>query len=195
MKTTRTTSAGQGLSLAARCAVLIAALVVSACSLDYGESQLASEISEGIPDTILTGVSHTVVRDNTVRFRIEAQRVEAFAEENRQYLYDISFTEYGADGEMRTEGTADVADFQTDTEDVEITGSLEFYSVADEAWLEAEYLYWDSDERQLTSRPEEPVVLEKSDGTTIVGRGFTAEMDQSLIIFSGGVNGTIVDSE
>ena len=174
--------------------VMIAVLIAS-CSLDYGESRLSSEISEEIPDTVLTGVTHTVVRDNTVRFRITATRVEAFSDENRQYLYDVGFTEYDADGAVRTDGTAGFADFQTDTEDVELTGSLRFFSVPDEAWLQSDYLYWSSDERQLTARPEEPVVLEKSDGTYIVGRGFTAELDQSLIIFSGGVNGTIVDTK
>jgi LPS export ABC transporter protein LptC len=174
--------------------VLIVAALAS-CSLDYGQSRLSDEISEEIPDTVLTGVRHTVVRDSTVRFRITAARVEAFSDENRQHLFEVVFTEYGSDGAVRTEGTADFADFQTDTEDVEMTGSLRFYSVPDEAWLQADYLYWTSEERQLTSVPEDPVVLEKSDGTYIVGRGFTAELDQSLIIFSGGVNGTIVDTE
>lgn len=173
--------------------VVVAAL--ASCSLDYGPSMLSSEISDEIPDTVLTGVVHTVVRDNTVRFRITASRVEGFSDENRQYLYEVGFTEYDADGAIRTEGTADFADFQTDTEDVELTGNLRFFSLPDEAWLQADYLYWSSDERQLTSHAEERVVLEKSDGTYIVGRGFTAELDQSLIIFSGGVSGTIVDAE
>jgi LPS export ABC transporter protein LptC len=176
-------------------ALLVILLVTVSCSLDYGESQLADDISDEIPDTILTGVSHTVVRDNTVRFRITAERVESFAEQNRQYLYAVTFTEYDTAGEVRTEGTADFADFQTDTEDVEITGNLRFYSVPDEAWLDARYLYWDSEERQLTSRPEESVSLEKSDGTSIIGRGFTAEMDRSVIIFTDGVRGTIVEEE
>jgi len=170
-------------------------LLVSACSLDYGQSRLATEISDEIPDTVLSGVTHTVVRDNVIRFRITADRVEAFSEQQRQHLYDVGFTEYGPDGAVRTEGTANFADFQTDTEDVELSGSLEFFSVTEDAWLQAEYLYWSSDDRRLTSRPEEPVVLEKNDGTSIVGRGFTAEMSESLLIFSGGVTGTIVDEE
>jgi LPS export ABC transporter protein LptC len=136
-----------------------------------------------------------VVRDNVVRFRITADRVEAFTERKRQLLTGVGFTEFGPDGTIRTEGTSRTADFQTDTEDVELTGDLRFYSHTDEAWLEADFLYWNSEERQLTSRAEDPVALEKTDGTSVVGRGFSAEMDESLIIFSGGVNGSIVDSE
>ncbi len=175
--------------------VSLAIMVLGACSLDYDQSQLASEISQEIPDTILTSVSHTVVRDNVIRFRIGAERVEAYGEEKRQELRQVTFTEYDSSGAVRTEGTADHADFQTDTENVEITGNLRFYSVPDEAWLEADYLFWNSDERQLTSRPEETVTLERSDGTSIAGRGFTAEMDESVIIFSDGVRGTIVEEE
>ncbi|HKJ85999.1 MAG TPA: LPS export ABC transporter periplasmic protein LptC [Spirochaetia bacterium] len=184
-------------TVARRAFVLVAAagLFLAACSLDYDESQLASEISEDTPDTILFDVTNTIVRDGSPRFIVEADRAETFGQLDRQYLYEIRFRELNADGAVITDGVAAYAEYQTDTEDFELTGDLRFYSAAEEAWLSADYLYWDSDARLLTSEPEEPVIVERADGTTIRGRGFVAEMGRSIIRFEGGVSGTLVEDE
>ena len=176
-------------------AVLVAALFLSACSLEYDQTQLASEISEDTPDTVLFGVTHTIVRDGSPRFVVEAERVETFSQRDRQYMQEVRFQELAADGSVRTDGTAASAEYQTDTEDFELTGNLRFYSAEEEAWLTADYLYWDSDQRLLTSEPAEPVVLERADGTRIRGRGFVAEMGRSIIRFEDGVSGTLVEDE
>lgn len=180
---------------ARRAFVLLAVALLAACSLEYDESLLASEISEDIPDTILFEVTNTIVRDGSPRFIVEAQRAETFSRIDRQYLHEIRFRELDGDGAVITDGVADYAEYQTDTEDFELTGALRFYSAAEEAWLTADYLYWDSEARLLTSEPEEPVIVERADGTTIRGRGFVAEMGRSIIRFEGGVSGTLVEDE
>jgi LPS export ABC transporter protein LptC len=167
----------------------------SACSLDYDQARLAAEISEDTPDTVLFDVTHTIVRNGSPRFVVEAGRVETFGERRRQYLYEVRFTELAADGSVRTDGTADYAEYQTDTEDFELTGGLRFYSAEEDAWLTADYLFWDSDERTLTSDPGEAVALQRGDGTSIQGRGFVAEMGRSVIRFEDGVSGTLVEEE
>ncbi|MFP4114279.1 MAG: LPS export ABC transporter periplasmic protein LptC [Spirochaetota bacterium] len=176
-------------------ATLGALALLGSCSLDYDQARLASEISDDTPDTVLFGVTHTIVRDGRTRFIVEADRVESFEERRRQYLQRVRFVELGADGEVVTDGTAESAEYQTDTEDFELTGDLRFYSAEEDAWLTAEYLYWNSEERTLTSEPSEPVLLERGDGTVIRGRGFVAEMGRSMIRFGDGVSGTLVEDE
>jgi len=175
--------------------VLVALAALGSCSLEYGETELAAEISEDTPDTILFQVRHTIVRDGSARFIVDAGRAETFSRQSRQYLSDVRFREIAADGETVTDGTADYAEYQTDTEDLELTGNLRFYSSEEDAWLTAEYLYWNSESRLLTSEPSEPVVLERGDGTTISGRGFVAEMARSIIRFEEGVSGTLVEED
>ena len=176
-------------------ALLVQILLVAGCSLDYQQSTLTGEISDDIPDTVFISITHTIVRDGTIRFLVRADRAESYEEKKRQYLYGVEFTEFVGDGAIVTRGTADYADYRIDTEDVELTGNLSFYSTEREAWLSTDYLYWDSEERRLTSRPENPVFVRQSDGTTVQGRGFTAEMGRSLIIFERGVSGTFVKEE
>ena len=178
------------------CLVLVAAAVtLGSCSLEYGDTELADSISEDTPDTILFQVRHTIVRDGTPRFIVDAGRAETFSQLRRQYLSDVRFREIAPDGETVTDGVAEYAEYQTDTEDFELTGNLRFYSSEEDAWLTAEYLYWNSEARLLTSEPAEPVVLERGDGTTISGRGFVAEMARSIIRFEEGVSGTLVEED
>lgn len=168
--------------------------LLGSCSLEY-EEPLATEISEGTPDTILFSFTHTVVQDGSPRFVVGAERAETYGEQKRQYLSQVAFTELAADGSVLTEGTADFAEYRTDTEDFELSGNLRFYSAEEEAWLTAEELFWDNDARVLTSEPADPVVLERADGTIIRGRGFAAEMGRSIIRFDDGVSGTLVEDE
>lgn len=189
----RTTS---GRRTAATSLVLAVVLVsLSACSLDYEQSQLASEMSEDTPDTILFGVTHTIVRDGSRRFVVDAARVETFSQRDRQYLHEVRFQELAPDGSVRTDGVAAYAEYHTDTENFELSGDLAFYSADEDAWLTADYLHWDSDQRLLTSRPADPVVLSRGDGTVIRGRGFVGEMGRSIIRFEDGVSGTLVEEE
>ena len=176
-------------------ALFVLAAFLSGCSLDYGRSRLATEISEDTPDTILFVVTHTVVRDGVPRFIVAADRAETFGKRRRQYLHAVEFRELDAAGSTVAFGVADFAEYRTDTEDFELSGNLRFYSAEEDAWLTAEHLFWNDEARLLTSRPEDTVVLERGDGTLIRGRGFLAEMARSVIRFEDGVSGTLVESE
>ncbi len=169
--------------------------LTTACSLDYESARLVDRIADNVPDTVLYGVTHTIVRDGRPRFIVRAARAETFSSRSMQYLYDAAFTELGRDGQKLTEGTAAYAEYHTSTEHVELTGNLRFFSSTEDAWLTAEYLYWDADERLLTSRPAETVRLERGDGTVVRGRGFAAEMATSTMRFDAGVSGTISEVE
>jgi len=179
-----------------KCSLVLLFLIISvSCRLDYGGDQLTDELSDDIPDTILFEVVHTIVRDGSPRFRVVADRVETYSDRDRQYLSGVEFRELNPDGTVKTSGVANHAEYRVDTEDVELTGNLMFYSEEEEAWLTADYLYWSSDARRLTSVPENPVTVRKADGTRVVGRGFVAEMSRTHIYFQDGVSGTIVEEE
>ena len=169
--------------------------LITACSLDYESARLVERLSDDVPDTVLHGVTHTIVRDGRPRFVVRAARAETFSKRSMQYLYDAAFTELGRDGRTLAEGTAAYAEYHTGTEHIELTGNLRFFSAAEDAWLTAEYLYWNADERRLTSMPAELVRLERGDGTVVRGRGFAAEMATSTMRFDAGASGTISEVE
>ena len=169
-------------------------LVVAGCSLEYNQVDEDGSDSSDSPDTVLYDVTNTIVSENVPRFIVRADRAETYGDLSLQKLEGITFTELDASGALRTEGSALLAEYETDTEDVTISGNVQFYSADQDAYLSAEVLYWDNDERRLTSEPADTVGLRRGDGTAVRGRGFVAEMGRSIIRFEDGVSGTIIES-
>lgn len=174
-----------------RLRVLLVLVVLAGCSLDYEDARLSDEIDQSIPDTVLIEFTQTIVADGVPRFVVSAEEASTFVEQKRQYLTAIVFEELSADGERVTYGTADSAVVETDTENVTMTGSLEFYSAEEDAWLSAESLFWDSEARTLTSPEGDRVLLRRGEDTEIEGGGFSADLARSTVRFQQGFSGTI----
>lgn len=164
---------------------LCALSALAACSLDYAQAEITEELSEEIPETVLTDFTHTVVENGRPVFVIAAERAENYTERKQTVLWDVTFAEYDSEGETLTEGVADRATFFTDTEDAELHGNISFYSSAEEGRIEAEYLEWNREERRLASNPTGPVLLENESGSRIRGTGFRADFTLKQIEFSG----------
>jgi LPS export ABC transporter protein LptC len=171
--------------------------VFSACSLDYG-SDLAEDLGDGIPDTVVLDFSHTVVENGVPRFRLEAARGESYQSLKKMKLTDVRFTEYSASEaeksgvEIATEGHADSAVFYTDTESAELSGAVRFYSAADGVTVESGYLKWDGEARILESRAETVTSLSDDDGTKLSGSGFKADAARKSFSFDNRADGRYV---
>lgn len=174
-----------------RFTALLVLATLAGCSLDYDAARLSEELDAAIPDTLLIEFTQTIVSDGAPRFIVSAEQASTFVEQKRQYLDAIAFEELSPEGERITFGTADTAIVETDTENITLTGSLEFYSAEQDAWLTAESLFWDSEARTLTSPDGEQVVLRRGDDTEVQGGGFSADLARSTVRFQDGFSGTI----
>lgn len=183
----------RGLPAAALLAGVVAALPLAtglgSCALEYGAADSGAE-RPALPDTVLYSFQHTVVRNGGPLFRLIADRAENYDSQRRSLLYGVGFVEYGDGGKVVTAGTCASATFHTDTEDVELSGSIDFRSSREGMGIKAEYLYWDSAKRLLSSRPELVVKLEKDDGSAIRGEGFNADGRTRSWSFEANVEGT-----
>lgn len=179
------------------CIGLAAASVLAfgACSLDYDQVRVAEEISEDVPETIIYDFTHTVVRNGRRAFSIRADASQSFPDRNEQLMDGIYFVEFDTDEEVVTEGVADRAVLYTETENVEIYGSIEFYTKREESGLSADYLYWNNEDRVLTSDPDAPVTLERDDGSQVEGVGFRADMKYKTMSFDRDVSGVYVTED
>jgi LPS export ABC transporter protein LptC len=145
-----------------------------------------------VPETVLTGVTHTVVRNGRLVAEITAQQVENFPGGGRAVLSDVRYVEYGDDGAVAATGRADRAVYYTGSEDAEVAGAVELRSFSQEASLTAEELHWDHDGRLLSTGPEQVVAVIRDDGSRVQGAGFEAELRDKTINFSGPVSGRLV---
>lgn len=171
--------------------IVIGLLLSAACSLDYGNmSDDSLSQDEETPNAVLRKFSHTVVAKGNPLFRLQAERAEQFDAKREIRLFGVTFEEF-SEGALSvvTQGRADTARYFTDSENAEISGNLVFESKREDIFIEGGYLYWNKTERKLTSRPDQMIVLRKSDGTALRGEGFSADVASKGFSFSGRVEG------
>ena len=171
---------------------LLLAAVLGGCSFDYGSGLGPEQLAEEVPETILTGVAHTVVRDGRVVAEIRAEQVENFPRDGRAVLRGVRYTEFDGAGAVAASGRADRAVYYTDSEDAEVAGAVELRSASQEASLQAEVLHWDEDLRLLSTDPDQVVTVSRDDGAHVQGAGLEVEMRRKQIRFSGPVSGLLV---
>lgn len=178
--------------IAAASLAVAAAALLTGCSFDYGADPGPEQLADEVPETVLTGVTHTVVRDGRVVAEVRAQRVENFPGGGRAELHDVRYVEYDGSGAVAAAGRADRAVYYKDSEDAEVAGAVELRSVSQRASLTAEQLYWDHAGRLLSTGAEQVVAVIRDDGSSVRGAGFEAELRGKTIHFSGPVSGRLV---
>lgn len=173
-------------------ALILLLLFTAACSLEY--DMLETDEDSQFPELELFQIRHVVARSGRTQLMVEAQYSGLFQSQSRQILRNVYFYEFDSEGNVASEGSADSAHVFLDTEDIEFQGSIYIYSHEDEAGVEADYLRWNNEARQLQGRDGEEVRIRREDGSEIMGDGFLADMRSRSLVFSGSVEGTFVDS-
>ena len=166
-------------------------LSMGACSFDYSSTNLEDDLSAEVPDTVLRNAVHMMVRNGS-NMKIESELVENYSKRNITVLHAVHFIEFNADGEITTEGWADKAIYHTDSEDAEVSGSVIFYSAAQETTIFAEDLSWESETSRLTSPRHQSVMVRRDDGSAVEGKGFQADLKRKRITFESGGSGQYV---
>jgi LPS export ABC transporter protein LptC len=172
--------------LPAAFAVLALLSLGAACSLDYGAA-LGEDLDERMPDTVIFNFVHTVVENGSPRFRLSAERAEAFRAARTLKLTGVSFIEYelaepGPNGSrsvsvpvVAAEGQADSAVFNTETESAELVGNVRVKSAQDGVTVTSAFISWDGEARLLEGGSESVTTLEDEDGSRVSGAGFQAD--------------------
>lgn len=191
---------------ARRLAAGLAAALLAGCSFDYRPTELQDELSEAVPNTVLRGVEHTVVRDGRIAAVLRVDRVESYDERDLGVLSGIRFTEFDRSGNVVTEARADRAEYHFETDDARAEGSVVVESRRDDARIAAAAMRWREAERLLTSDASAgeggageggasagggEVVIERGDGSRITAAGFEADVARRVIRFLGPVSGRL----
>ena len=172
---------------------ILITLFVSSCSLDYSSANLAEDLSEKIPETIFIDFSQVQVRNSKITNKIEASRAESYTKKKEMVLENLRYREFNEDGELITEGKADRAVLNTETDDADMFGNIYFYSYTEKTGIYAETLFWKDKEEKLTSEEDEKVRVKKDDGSYIEGKGFETDFRIKEIVFNKKVQGSYTD--
>ena len=183
-------SGGRG---SAAVTLFIAVALLAACSFEYSSAGPSPKaLLESIPETELTEVTHTIVRDGRVVAEFNARRVRNFPRAGRAELEEVSYAEYDGNGILVTAGSAQRAVYHTERADAELAGAIRLRSQSQDVWLETESLRWDDQHHRLTSGAGETVQISRDDGSQVSGTGLEVDVRRKTIRFSGPVSGTLV---
>lgn len=170
--------------------IIFTSFFICSCTLDYSRGSSSEELDKDIPNTVINNFKHIAVSGGAPSFRIEAAVAKTYDKQAKTVMTEIYFEEYGKDLEVVRFGKGDSAVLYTDTEDAEITGSIEFYSSEEEAWLWSEYLYWNEAEKTLTGKDHDTVRINTDEGTKISGKGFMGNMKTMTFSYNKNVEGS-----
>lgn len=167
------------------------ALLIFSCTLDYSDADLTEELSEETPDMIIFDYESVDIRDGSPILKITAAEAEFYNSREETLLTNVEFNNY-EDDEVSTRGVTEKAVLHMKTGDASLTGQIVIESVDDDSSLTAESLYWVDSDKTLTSSSGDKVTVIDEDGSTLEGRGFSADIKRSSIHFEGEIEGEFI---
>jgi LPS export ABC transporter protein LptC len=186
----KTEGSGYGQAVRVVLPLLVVVSVWSACSFDYTAARVEADGNRSRPEVELLQVRMVVQRET--RLELSAARIATYEERREQEFELLVFREFGSDGQLRLEGEAEAGVMNLDTEDVELLGTVRFFSRVEEAVLESSSLSWRNADRLLLGDPEETVTIRRDDGSWVHGQGIRVDGRRNQVAFENGLEGEFV---
>ena len=170
-------------------------ILCAGCKLDYKDADLAEDMDEQIPNSVLEDFSQVVVRDGSVSYTFSADHAELFDSTGKTYFDNIGFTEYKNDGSTGTEGAAEKAIHDSKTDNIIFDGKIILNATAQDFVVKSDYLEWNNDAKILKSLDDTEVSIEQGDGSMVKGRGFVADAQGKSFTFLEEASGRYFEDE
>jgi LPS export ABC transporter protein LptC len=172
---------------------LFCVFLLAACSFDYGAGQ-GSENER--PDIVMENIEYVRVRKGDLLARFQAEHAERW--ENRQImeLRNFSFEQMEDHGDtVNVEGNAGAAEVQLESGDIVLSGGVKISIESEDIIISIAGLEWKDKEKTLSGNPEDEVEIQRSDGTSFTGKGFSADVRRRSWVFSGEAQGSYVEKD
>ncbi|MDR2663185.1 MAG: LPS export ABC transporter periplasmic protein LptC [Treponema sp.] len=177
-------------------AALLFTVFFGACSFDYGND--AEDNND--PSIILTKTEYVRIRNGNPEARLLAEEVRQYEAKHSWELEGLSFEQYNAAPEgyekipdLNARGKAAAARLETDTGNFSLSGGVVLEVLTEGIVMETREVFW-QDQDRLLSAPEELNIV-RDDGTTMTGKGFSADIRRRTFEFESAAEGVIVDEE
>jgi LPS export ABC transporter protein LptC len=163
------------------------------CTFDYGDA--ASE-NDDQADIVMGNLEYVRMRDGEPVVRFRAQQAERYENRQTMELQNFSFEQFYDHGrEVNATGSAGSGLVELDSGNIQLDQNIIIAVDSEDITIETESIFWEDEKRILSGNDEHPVDIQRSDGTVFSGRGFTADSRSRSWSFSGGVEGSYVDTE
>ena len=169
------------------------ALLFNACSFDY---DIVSESDSGRADIVMENIEYVRVRGGDPLVRFQAEHAQRWEDQQIMELREFTFEQLEDSGDtINAEGRAARAEVQLGSGDISLRGGVRINIESEDIIIMTSGLEWRDKEKILSGAAEDEVDIERSDGTSFSGRGFTADIRSRSWSFSGEVRGRYVEED
>ena len=168
-----------------RAVVLLAAVTLASCSLDYGKEENSED---RVPEFSFMNAHFTRVEDNKRTLQIEAEKIEQYKSDNASFARDAHFKTFDKEEATDTEGTCGLISIDTKNEVYKLFKNIAINIISQETKLRAENLQFNGKTEQLTAGRDDTVFVERKNAT-VSGKGFSASGVSRSYMFLSDVNG------
>jgi len=139
-------------------------------------------------------IRQSAVKDGQLLYVMESQSSEVYLVKKEVRLKNFRFQEYDSEGKSASQGAADSAVINTNSNDARINGRLTARSEAQAVTLEIQGgpeggLTWTNEDRILKTEPNTSVTLRKDDGSKIESRSLTLDLGSNSLELEDGIQG------
>jgi len=172
---------------------LLCTFFLFACSFDYSA---VTGLEDTRPDIVMDNIEYVRVRGGDILARFQAEHAERWEERQIMELRNFTFEQMEDRGEtVNVEGAAKAATVQIDTGDISLSGGVRISIESEDIIISTEELEWQDKEKTIKGDPEDEVDVKRSDGTSFIGRGFSADIRSRTWSFTGEVKGRYVEKD
>jgi len=173
--------------------VILAALLMIACSFDYSAGQ---GTDGGRPDITMENIEYARVRGGDLLARFHAEHAERWEERQIMGLREFYFEQLEDQGEtVNVEGIAGAAEVHLESGDIVLFYGVRLTIESEDVIIRAPGIEWNDSEKIVTGSENDIVEVQRSDGTSFTGRGFSADIRRRTWSFSGEASGSFVEED
>jgi hypothetical protein len=144
----------------------------------------------------MENIEYVRVRGGDMLARFYAEHAERWEERQTMELRNFSFEQMEDHGEtVNVEGNAGMAAVQLESGDIVLSGGVKIRIDSEDVIISTPGVEWKDKEKTLTGEDDEEVDIQRSDGTSFIGRGFSADIRSRTWNFSGGARGKYVEKD
>jgi LPS export ABC transporter protein LptC len=177
-------------------ALFCVVLFCAACSFNYDTVSGDDEA----PDLIMKYAEYVRIENGNPVFKVNADEVRRYEVKHSMELDNFFFFQYNAAPEgyeaipdINVRGSAGNARIETDTNNFFMEGGVYLEIKSEDITLETGEISWQDKEKQLNAPGK--LNITRSDGTSMGGLGFTADIRRKTWEFESDVEGSIVDDD
>lgn len=175
------------------CLFSFGALLITACSFDYGA---VSESDKNKPDIVMENLEYVRVRGGDPLVRFQAEYAERWEDRQAMELRNFSFEQLQDHGEtINAQGRAGAASVQLNSGNISLKNGVSISVESEDITIQTSGLEWRDKEKTLSGAANAEVDIERSDGTSFSGIGFSADARNRTWTFTGEVKGSYVEKD